>query len=188
LPNAEEQEARTSEAAERYAAAAFDLAEQAKALDAVEKDLASFVEAWDVSADLRATAASPLVAPEEKARALVAVAARLGLSKLGRNLIGVAATNGRADEIPAIAAAYRRLVALKRGQREVEIISATPIDQDNLKKLTEALSKALGQQIHPTTRVDERLIGGFVVRAGSRQFDSSVRTKLDSLKLALKAK
>lgn len=181
------QAGQTSEAAERYADAAFGLAEEGKALDAVEKDLATFAEAVATSADLRTVANSPLIAPEEKSRALVAVANKLGLSKLGANLIGVAAANGRAAEIPGIAAVFRRKMAERRGQKEVEIISAVALDAAQVEAISAAIAKAIGQAVQPTTRVDPGLIGGFIVRAGSRQFDASVKTKLDNLKLALRA-
>lgn len=181
------QAGQTSEAAERYAGAAFELAEESKALEAVEKDLATFAEAMATSADLRTAASSPLIAPEEKSRALVAVAAKLGLSRLGMNLIGVAAANGRAAELPGIAAVFRRKMAEKRGQKEVEIISAVALDAKQVEAISAAITKAIGQAVQPKASVDPRLIGGFIVRAGSRQFDSSVKTKLDNLKLALRA-
>jgi F-type H+-transporting ATPase subunit delta len=180
-------EGQISEAAERYATAVFELAEEGKALDAIEKDLASFAAAMAESADLRRAAGSPLIAPEEKSKGLAAVADRLGLSPLGRNLIGVAAANGRAAEIPEIARSFAALLAKKRGQRAVEIISATPLDAKQVEAISASLSKALGQAVQPTMRVDPSLIGGFIARAGSRQFDASVKTKLDNLKLALKA-
>lgn len=180
------QAGQTSEAAERYAGAAFELAEESKALDAVEKDLAAFAEAMVANADLRTAAGSPLIAPDEKSRALVAVAKKLGLSQLGVNLIGVAAANGRAAELPGIAAVFRRKMAAKRGQKEVEIVSATALDAKQIESISAAISKAIGQAVQPTTRVDPSLIGGFIVRAGSRQFDASVKSKLDNLKLALR--
>ena len=176
-----------SEAAERYAAAAFELAQESNALDAVDADLKTFANAIHESADLKRAVNSPLIAPDEKAKALTAVAEKLGLSTLGRNIIGVAAQNRRGRELLDIAAAFRRRLAAHRGTRDVEIISASPLAPAQLESLTKALSKALGSIVTPTTRVDEALIGGFVVKAGSRQFDVSLRTKLDSLKLALKA-
>jgi F-type H+-transporting ATPase subunit delta len=176
-----------SEAADRYAAAAFDLASESGALDAIDNDLKVFAAAIADNPDLKTAASSPLIAPEEKARALTAVAEKLGLSELGRKLIGVVAINGRASELTDVAAAFARRLAAHRGTREVEIISAAPMDAAQLDSLTRELSKALGVTVQPTTRVDESLIGGFIVNAGSRQFDASIRTKLDSLKLALKA-
>jgi F-type H+-transporting ATPase subunit delta len=175
-----------SEAAERYARAVFELAKDAKALDAVEQDFATFSAAWKESADLRDVARSPLVSPEDKAAGLTAVAAKLGISDLGRKAIGVAAINRRAGELPAIAATYRKLVALERGARQVEIISARPLSDADKAAIVDALSKQLGAKVEAETSVDDSLIGGFVVRVGSRQFDASVKAKLDALRLALK--
>jgi F-type H+-transporting ATPase subunit delta len=175
-----------SEAADRYAQAAFDLALEAKALDALEKDFATFDSALAVSADLRTALVSPLIAADEKSRALVAVADRIGLSTLGRNLIGVVAKNGRAAEIPAVARAFRARLARHRGVRMVEIVSARPLDKPQLDAILAGLAKSLGDKVDAITRVDENLIGGFIVRAGSRQFDASLKSKLDTLKLALK--
>ena len=180
-------EGEASEAAARYAHAVFDLAKEAKALDAVEQDFVKFSTAWRESSDLRAVARSPLIDPEEKARALSAVAQKLGLSDLGRKLIGVVAQNRRAAELPAIAASYRTMVARERGARQVEIISARPLGQSEQTAIVEALGKSLGAKVEAETRVDESLIGGFVVRVGSRQFDASIKSKLDALRLQLKS-
>ncbi len=177
----------TSEAAERYAHAAFDLARDASALDALEKDFGSFTAAWKESADLRAAARSPLIDPDTKASALVAVAKKLGLSTLGCNVIGVAAKNRRAGELPGIIAAFKKRAAAHRGARQVEIVSAKPLSAAEQDSILAALVKSLGAKVEAETRVDEALIGGFVVRVGSRQFDASVKSKLDALKLALKS-
>jgi F-type H+-transporting ATPase subunit delta len=83
--------------------------------------------------------------------------------------------------------AFRALLARHRGARQVEIVSARPLDKKQLDAILAGLAKSLGDKIDPVTHVDESLIGGFVVRAGSRQFDASLRSKLDSLKLALKS-
>ena len=176
-----------SEAAQRYAQAVFELAKDAKQLDAVEQDFAKFATAWRESAELREAARSPLIEPEVKAQALTAVAAKLGLSELGRKSIGVAALNRRARELPAIAASYRALVARERGARQVEIVSAHALRDDEKAAIVESLGKQLGAKVEAETSVDESLIGGFVVRVGSRQFDASVKAKLDALKLALRS-
>jgi F-type H+-transporting ATPase subunit delta len=184
---AERTDGEVSKAAARYAQAVFDLAKEAKALDAVEQDLIRFSAAWKESADLRAAARSPLIDPEVKAAALTAVAAKLEMSDLGRKLIGVVAQNRRAAELPAIAAAYRALVARERGARQVEIVSARPLGQGEKAAIVEALSAQLDAKVEAETTVDDSLIGGFVVRVGSRQFDASVKAKLDALRLALKS-
>lgn len=179
--------AQFSQAADRYAAAVFELAVEAKALDAVEKDFVTLASAFADSSDLRAAAASPLISPEDKSRALSAVAAKLGLSELGRNLVGVVAKNGRAAALPEIGRAYFRRLAAYRGTRRVEIVSAQPLAEGEQASILAALEKALGAKVQAELKVDDALIGGFVVRAGSRQFDASVKSKLDQLKLALKS-
>jgi len=176
-----------TEAAARYAQAVFELAKDAKQLEAVERDFVKFAAAWKESADLRDAARSPLIDPQEKAAALSAVAAKLGASDLGRKAIGVAAQNRRAAELPAIISAYRRLVARDRGARQVEIVSARPLAESEKSAIIDALSKQLGAKVEAETSVDDSLIGGFVVRVGSRQFDASVKAKLDALRLALKS-
>jgi len=176
-----------SEAAARYAQAVFELAKEAGALDAVEQDFAKFSEAWNESADLRAAARSPLIDPQEKAKALTAVAAKLGISELGRNAIGVAALNRRAAELPQIGSVLKTLAARERGARQIEIVSARPLGGAETSAIVDALSKKLGAKVEAEIKVDESLIGGFVVRVGSRQFDASVKGKLDNLRLQLKS-
>lgn len=176
-----------SEAAERYAHAAFELAKDAGAAEALELDFAKFSEAWRASGDLRDVARSPLIEPAEKARALTAVAVKLGISDLGRRVIGVAAENRRAAELPGIANAYRKLVSRDRGARQVEIVSARPLGEAEKNAIIDAVGKSLGSKVEAETSVDDSLIGGFVVRVGSRQFDASVKSKLDALRLALKS-
>lgn len=176
-----------SEAADRYSRAVFDLAKETKQLEVVEQDFAKFAAAWKESAELRNVARSPLIDPVDKARALVAVAAKLGVSDLGRKAIGAIAQNRRAAELPAIASAYRTLVARDRGARQVEVIFARPPAQQEKDAVVEALSKQLGAKVEAEVSVDQSLIGGFVARVGSRQFDASVKAKLDALRLALKS-
>lgn len=180
-------EGKASEAAERYAQAAFELALEGKALEALEKDFGLLDAALTESADLRAAMKSPLIAPDEKAAAIVAVADKLGVSPLGRNLLGTIARNGRAAELGGVAKAFRARLAKHRGASQVEVISARPLDQKQLDTILAGVSKAVGGKVDAVTRVDESLIGGFIVRAGSRQFDASLKSKLDSLKLALKS-
>jgi len=176
-----------SEAARRYAQAIFDLAKEAKQLDAVEQDFSKFSTAWRESSELRDVARSPLIDPVDKARALVAVAQKLGLSDLGRKAIGTAAQNRRAAELLAIGSVLRSLVLRERGARQVEVIFARQPGDQEKNAVVAALSETLGSKIEAEVSVDESLIGGFVARAGSRQFDASVKAKLDALRLALKS-
>jgi F-type H+-transporting ATPase subunit delta len=184
---AEVNEGEDAAAAERYAQAAFELGLEANALAALDADLARMAAAFAESADLRAAAASPLIDPQDKAKALVAVAEKLGLSALGRNVVGAAAQNRRAAALPQIARAFARKYARHRGAERAEIISAAPLSDAQAKAITAALSAATKTTIEPELRVDASLIGGFVARVGSRQFDASLKTKLASLRAALKA-
>jgi len=172
------------EAAKRYVEALFDLALAANALDGVSSDLVAFRTAFE-NADLQRAAASPRVDPAERVAALLAVAEALKVSALTRKFIGVVAQNGRAELIPLFADEFERRLAEHRGERRVEIIAAQPIEAAQLQSLTASLSAALGKQVRPSVRIDERLIGGFIARAGSRQFDASIRSKLDALAVQL---
>jgi F-type H+-transporting ATPase subunit delta len=175
------------EAADRYASAAFDLALEANALAALESDVGLLAAALKESADLRSVAASPVIGLDEKSKAFAAIAARLGLSQLGVNVVGVIVRNGRSAALPAFIKAVRARLAAHRGARTVEIVSAAPLDAAQLQTIVSGLSRVLGANVEPVTKVDPSLIGGFIARAGSRQFDASVKTKLDQLKLALKS-
>jgi F-type H+-transporting ATPase subunit delta len=128
-----------------------------------------------------------LIDPVEKSRALVAVAAKLGVSDLGQKTIGAVAQNRRAAELPQIASAYRALVARDRGARQVEVIFARTPGEQEKNAVVAALGEKLGAKVEAEISVDESLIGGFIARVGSRQFDASVKAKLDALRLALKS-
>jgi F-type H+-transporting ATPase subunit delta len=176
-----------SEAALRYAQAAFDLAKDAGALDAVAKDLSAVKAAFSESADLRLAASSPMFAAEDKTRAFAAVTAKLGLSTLGRNLVGVAVQNGRAKDLPAIAESFAALYAAHRGVKPVEVISAKPLSAAELEAILAGVREAVGGAVETVAKVDPELIGGFIVRIGSRQYDASLKSKLESLRRAMKA-
>lgn len=177
-------DAGASEAAKRYVEALFDLALQANTLDPVQGDLAGFKAAFQ-NPDLRLAAASPRIEPAERLRAFAAVGKALGISDLTAKFVGVVVQNGRAALIPLIADQFQQRLAEHRGERQVEIIAAQPLEASQLQDLTASLSKAFGQPVRAQVRIDERLIGGFIARAGSRQFDASIRSKLDALAVQL---
>jgi F-type H+-transporting ATPase subunit delta len=162
----------------RYAQALFDLALETKALDAVEADLKSLKAAREESADLRRVLDSPAYTAEDKGKVLTALGAEAKFDKATRNFLGVLAANRRASALPAVIAAFARLSAAHRGVVAAEVTTAV--------KLTAAQAKALGQEPEITTRVDPTILGGLKVKVGSRLFDASLRSKLDSLKFALK--
>lgn len=177
----------TSEAAARYAEALIELADDAKSLNRVEKDLAIVAKAFKESADLRAMANSPVFATSDKVSALSSIAKSAKLSALTQNFIGTVAANRRANELPAIIRSFNDMLASRRGSQVAKVTSATKLTQAQLTKLQSTLKSELGQSVDVEASVDPDLLGGFVVSVGSRLFDASIKTKLEDLRLALKS-
>ena len=176
----------TGEAPARYAKALLDLAVEAKSLPRVEKDLKSFKKMYDSSADLKSLAQSPVISTQVKADALAAVAKKAKLSALTQQFIGTVAGNRRAEYLPAIISAFMDMVARRRGSQVAKIISAAKLTAAETSAIKSQLKKSLGRPVDIETSVDPDLLGGFVVRIGSRLYDSSLKTKLEDLRLALK--
>ena len=176
----------TGEAPVRYAQALLDLAEDAKSLPRVEKDLKSFKKMYESSAELKRLAESPVFATEDKVSALTAVAKKAKLSALTQQFIGTVAGNRRATDLPGIIAAFNDLVARRRGSQVAKVTSAAKLTAAQLSAIKAQLKKSLGRPVDIETSVDPDLLGGFVVRIGSRLYDSSLKTKLEDLRLALK--
>lgn len=172
--------------AERYASALFELAREEKALDAVAGELDAFAKMLDDSDDLRALVRSPAFTSEEQTRAVSAVLAKAELTGLGANLIRTAAANRRLFAVPDMIVAYRRLLAKERGETSATVTSAEPLSDSQVTALKAALKDALGKDVTLDQKVDEALIGGLIVQVGSRMIDTSLRTKLNSMKYAMK--
>lgn len=173
--------------AQRYAGALFDLALDAGAVDQVAADLDAFEGLVKESADLKRLVMSPVFAAEEQIRAISAVLARTGIGGLAANLIRLAAQNRRLFAIPDMIAGYRALVAAHRGEATASVVSAEPLSDDQVAALKDALAGATGgRQVKLVSSVDPSLIGGLIVKVGSRMIDTSLKTKLTSLKVALK--
>lgn len=170
----------------RYAQALFDLALETKALDAVEADLKALKAAREDSADLRRLLESPGFTAEDKGKALTAIGEAAQFSATTRNFLGVLAANRRASALPAVIAAFERLSAAYRGVVAAEVTTAVKLTAAQAKGVKAALAQALGKEPEITTRVDPSILGGLKVKVGSRLFDASLRSKLDSLKFALK--
>ena len=176
----------TGTAPMRYAQALLDLAIEAKSLKKVEKDLASFKKIYAGSDDLQRLAASPVFAIDDKVNALTAVANKAKLGALTTQFIGTVAGNRRAGELPAIIAAFSKLLAQHRGSQVAKVTSAKKLTAAELTSLKLNLKKSLGHAVDVETSVDPDLLGGFVVAIGSRLYDSSLKSKLEDLRLALK--
>jgi F-type H+-transporting ATPase subunit delta len=170
----------------RYAVALFELAEDRGTLDAVATDLRSLQEMVAGSADLARLIRSPVLSRDEQARALAALGARAGFNDLTRRFLGVLAHKRRLFALPEIVTAYDALLAEHRGEVGAEVVSAVPLSAAQLESVRRQLAAAVGQTVKLSTAVDPDLLGGLVVRLGSRMIDASIRTKLRQLELALK--
>ena len=170
----------------RYARALLDLSVETGALAAVESDLASLKAMLAESADLRTLIASPKFDAEDKAKALNAVAARAGANEITRKFLGLLAHNRRASALPTVIEAFERLAAARRGLVLAKVTTAIALTPAQAKDLAGALRTALGGDPQVETIVDPAILGGLKVRVGSRLYDASLKTKLDSLKFALK--
>jgi F-type H+-transporting ATPase subunit delta len=130
---------------------------------------------------------SPILKREDQGRALSAVMERAGLEQLTRNFIGLVTRKRRLHDLPAMIRAYRSLLAQHRGEVTAEVVSAHPLDDGQMSALRERLRQALGREPRIAARVDPDLLGGLVVRIGSRMIDSSLRTKLSRIQIAMKS-
>ncbi|MGB3456443.1 MAG: F0F1 ATP synthase subunit delta [Litorimonas sp.] len=177
----------TGEAPARYAEALIELADEAKSLTRVEKDLAVLRAAFEDSAELRLMAASALISAEDKINALDAIAKKAKLSPLTQQFIGTVAANRRSAELPAIIRSFTERVAIRRGSQIAQVVSAAKLTQAQTTQLKTRLKAETGRAIEIEASVDPSLLGGFIVKLGSRLYDASLKTKLEDLRLALKS-
>lgn len=172
--------------ATRYATALFDLAAERNQLDAVGKDLEQLGAAVAGNAELARLLSSPIVSREEHGRATTALAERLGLSELTGHFLGVLARQRRLFALPAIIHEYQRMLAVHRGEETAEVVSAVPLSEDQLAQVRESVAAHVGKPVSLETSVDPSLLGGLVVRVGSRMIDASLKTKLHNLELSMR--
>jgi F-type H+-transporting ATPase subunit delta len=172
--------------ASRYASALFDLAQEEKALKALETDTTALTETLAASEDLRAMIASPIVSREDQGRAMAAIGARLGLSALTANTLALMADKRRLFVLPQFVARLADLIAEEKGEVTAEVTAARTLTAAQSKKLAETLKARVGKTVKLKTTVDESLIGGLVVKLGSTMIDTSVKAKLAALQNAMK--
>ncbi|MFB9947846.1 F0F1 ATP synthase subunit delta [Rhizobium puerariae] len=172
--------------AERYASSLFELALEAGSVDKVGADLDRFQALLDESEDLRRLVASPVFSAEEQQKAVTAVAAKAGISGLVGNFLKVVAGNRRLFALPGMVRAYRVIAAEHRGEITAEVTSAHALTAAQETELKSALKGVTGKDVSIAVTVDPSILGGLIVKVGSRQIDTSLRTKLSTLKLALK--
>jgi F-type H+-transporting ATPase subunit delta len=170
----------------RYASALFDLATEAKAVDVVGADLARFDELIAGNEDLARLVRSPVFSADEQTKAVTALLERVGIGGLAGNFIRLVAQNRRLFAVRGMARAYKALVARARGETTADVVVAQPLADDHLSALRQSLASATGRQVVLNVRVDPSLIGGLTVQVGSRMIDASLKTKLQSIKIAMK--
>lgn len=175
-----------SEAASRYAKALLDLAKEAKSLKSVEKDVKTLASLFAKNDAVSKMASNPVYATEDKVAALTALAKKSKLGALMTQFVGTVAQNRRAHEIPAMLKSFNDMLARDRGTQIAKVRSATKLSASDLSALKAKLKKSTGRTVTVETTVDPSLLGGFVVQLGSRLYDSSLKTKLEDLRLALK--
>ena len=175
----------TSGLAERYAAALFDLADQRHELDPVAGDLRELRAMLLDSGDLMRLLRSPVLSRAERGKAVAALAERAGLSGLTRDFLGVVARNRRLFAVPAMIEAYLRNLAERRGEVTAEITVAQPLDEARHAALLEQLRRVIGTRVVVDIRVDPRLLGGMIVKIGSRMVDASLNSRLQRMRLAM---
>jgi F-type H+-transporting ATPase subunit delta len=177
----------TSGVAGRYASALFELADNAKSLDQVAQDLTDFRKMANESPELARLLASPVIGRDAQGKALLAVLDAAGIKGLTRSFVGTVAANGRARELVAMASAFLAELASRRGETTASVTSAVPLSPQQLEQLANALRSVLGtSKVSVDARVEPEILGGLVVKVGSRLFDSSIRSKLQRLQLAMK--
>jgi F-type H+-transporting ATPase subunit delta len=170
----------------RYAQALFDLANEQNQIPAVEADLKSLKAALADSRDLQILLNSPSFDAEAKGKGLAAIADKAQFHPTTKKFLGLLSANGRVAALPSVISAFERLSANARGVVSAQVTTAVPLTPAQSKGVAAALRQALGKDPEIETRVDPAILGGIKVRVGSRLFDASLKSKLDSLKFALK--
>ena len=172
--------------AERYAAALFELADERRALDVAADDLRELRAMLQESSDLMRLVRSPVLSRAEQGKAIAALAERAKLSELTRDFLSVVARNRRLFAAPAIIEAYLEKLAARRGEVTAEIVAAQKLTEAQESALGEQLRRAVGGRVTMDVRIDPSLLGGMVVKIGSRMVDGSLKGQLRRLQLSMK--
>jgi F-type H+-transporting ATPase subunit delta len=170
----------------RYATALFELARDEKSVDAVKADLDKFAAMLAESDDLKRLVRSPVFAAEAQSKALAAVLDKAGISGISANFLQVLTANRRLFAVSDVIRAFNALVAKFKGEASADVTVAEGLSDKNLDALKVALKSVTGKDVSLNVKVDPSIIGGLVVKLGSRMVDSSLRTKLNSIKNAMK--
>jgi F-type H+-transporting ATPase subunit delta len=180
------EKARETGLAGRYANAVFELAQEQGVVDAVGADFASLRVAMRASSDLTRLIKSPLFGHEDQARALKPVLEQMKVHPLTLKFLLTLTGKRRLFALGDVIAAYDRLVARLKGEVQAQVTSAHELTADQTAELKSVLKSKLGREPRLDMRVDPALLGGLVVKVGSRMIDSSIRTKLAGIRAAMR--
>jgi len=175
-----------SHIARPYASALYDLAVEENKVGGIENDLVALNALIAESPDFSRFLRSPVIAAEDKATAMEAILAKARPDDTVSRLVRVVARNGRLFALPSIIAAFRELAAKARGEIAAEVTSAAPLTREQVANLADTLKAKIGKTVTLSEHVDPSLIGGLVVKVGSQMIDSSLKTKLTAMKIAMK--
>lgn len=170
----------------RYATALFDLAREEKSIDVVSTDLDKFDAMLADSADLARLVRSPVFSSDTQLKALTAILDKAGISGITAKFLKVLTANRRLFAVADVSRAFRALVARFKGEATADVTVAEALSDKNLDSLKTALKSVTGKDVVLNVKVDPSIIGGLVVKLGSRMVDSSLRTKLNAIKHAMK--
>lgn len=172
--------------AQRYGSALFELADKQQALDSIARDLGEMRTMIADSADLRQMLQSPALSRGIQEKAILSLAERAGFHGLTRNLFGLLARNRRLFALPAIITAFLDELAARRGEVAAEVTVAREPTAEQRAALEDVLKREVGSNVAIDMTIDPALLGGMIVKVGSRMFDSSLRSKLQRLQIAMK--
>ena len=170
----------------RYAKAIFELAREDGKLDALEADLGALEAALADSADFRDLIGSPIYSRDQQARAIKVLAGKMGLTAIVTDTLGLMAGNRRLFVLPQLVATLRGLIAEEKGEVTAEVTAASALSGAQQDKLAATLTKNVGKDVKINMSVDEGLIGGLIVKVGSKMIDTSIRSKLAALQNTMK--
>ena len=170
----------------RYALALFELARDGNSLDQVAESVGGLKAALAESADFNALINNPLIRRETASRVSAALAASMGLDSLTANFLGVLSQNNRLSQLPAVIRTFETLLSNHKGETRAEITSAHPLTKTQITALQKSLKTRVGRDVAVDAKVDPSILGGLVVKIGSQMIDSSIRTRLNTLAMAMK--
>jgi len=170
----------------RYASAVFDIAKDGNNLKAMEQDVDALDAALSESSDFRDLITSPLYGRDEQSASVAALAQKMALSPMMANLLGLLADKRRLYVLPGVLGTLHDLLAADRGEVTAEVTTATALSDDQRKKLSETLSEQAGKSVSIKETVDASILGGLIVKVGSRMIDTSIASKLNALQNNMK--